>query len=73
MKVYKCDICGQYVDNYKNINKGGHANIKLQIKNPKISTCDICDTCYDFLYAYTRWNIEIRKDIYEYVVRKLRT
>ena len=70
MKVYRCDICGEYVDDYKHINKGGHANIRLKLKSSKASSsCDICDTCYDFLEAYTKWSQETRKDIYNYVIQ----
>lgn len=69
MKVYKCDICGQYVDDYQNINRGGKGWLRLTFSQTKNVTCDICDTCYDFLEAFTKWNQETRKDIYNYVIK----
>ena len=68
MKVYKCDICEQYVDDYQHINKGGKGRIKLISANKKEGSFDLCDTCYDFLEAYTSWDTQQRKDIYNYVI-----
>lgn len=68
MKVYKCDICEQYVDDYQHINKGGKGPIKLISTNQREGSFDICDTCYDFLEAYTKWDTKKRSDIYNYVI-----